>query len=94
LCQIAPGFGSSARRIEGCISRYAAFNATQQMGQRPSKMVQLFFAGALKAQFSKVPCGSGIPLRYVLRFKLQKIIKGVNGNGLTGQGVPERHCML
>jgi hypothetical protein len=25
-----------------------AFNATQQMGQRPSKMVQLFFAEALK----------------------------------------------
>jgi hypothetical protein len=47
LYQIAPGLGSSARRIEGCISRYVAFNATQQMGQRPSKLVQLFFAEAL-----------------------------------------------
>jgi hypothetical protein len=26
-----------------------AFNATQQMGQRPSKMVQLFFAEALSS---------------------------------------------
>jgi hypothetical protein len=48
LCQIAPGFGSSARRDEGYISGYVAFNATQQMGQRPSKMVQLFFSAALR----------------------------------------------
>jgi hypothetical protein len=46
---MAPGLGSSARRIEGCISRYAAFNATQQMGQRPSKVVQLFFSEVLIA---------------------------------------------
>jgi hypothetical protein len=33
--------------MEGCISRYVAFHATPQMGQRSSKMVQLFFAEAL-----------------------------------------------
>jgi hypothetical protein len=34
--------------MEGCISRYVAFHATPQMGLRSSKMVQLFFAEALK----------------------------------------------
>jgi hypothetical protein len=29
LCHIAPEFGSSARRIEGCISGYVTFNATK-----------------------------------------------------------------
>jgi hypothetical protein len=29
LCHIAPGFGSSARRIEGCISGYVTFNAAK-----------------------------------------------------------------
>jgi hypothetical protein len=29
LCHIAPGFGSSARRIEDCISGYVTFNATK-----------------------------------------------------------------
>jgi hypothetical protein len=29
LCHIAPGFGSSARRSEGCISGYVTFNATK-----------------------------------------------------------------
>jgi hypothetical protein len=35
--------------MEGCISGYVAFHATPQMGQRSSKMVQLFFAEAFKA---------------------------------------------
>jgi hypothetical protein len=34
--------------MQGCISRYVVFHATPQMGQRSSKMVQLFFAEALK----------------------------------------------
>jgi hypothetical protein len=29
LCHIAPGFGSSARRIDGCISGYVTFDATK-----------------------------------------------------------------
>jgi hypothetical protein len=43
LCQIAPGFGSSARRIEGYISRYVAFNATEADGPKTKQDGAIIF---------------------------------------------------
>jgi hypothetical protein len=43
LCRIAPGLGSSARRIEGCISRYAAFNATEADGPKTKQDGAIIF---------------------------------------------------